>query len=92
MAGARTTCGYGSLWSSPLAATYLTRLVSPATTPAADWMEAKLACNFYIEADVGVPQDIAHFYFVQLISGLSWMHGQGIAHRGQSSSCLFPAG
>ncbi|KAF8241815.1 Pkinase-domain-containing protein [Wilcoxina mikolae CBS 423.85] len=34
-----------------------------------------------IEADVGVPEDIAHFYFVQLISGLSWMHGKGIAHR-----------
>ncbi|KAA8894159.1 kinase-like domain-containing protein [Sphaerosporella brunnea] len=34
-----------------------------------------------IESDAGVPEDIAHFYFAQLISGLSWMHGKGIAHR-----------
>ncbi|CCX11126.1 Similar to Serine/threonine-protein kinase chk1; acc. no. P34208 [Pyronema omphalodes CBS 100304] len=34
-----------------------------------------------IEPDVGLPEDIAHFYFVQMISGLSWMHGKGIAHR-----------
>jgi len=34
-----------------------------------------------IEADAGVPEDIAHFYFAQLVSGLSWMHGKGVAHR-----------
>jgi len=35
-----------------------------------------------IEADVGVPEDIAQFYFAQLVSGLAWMHGKGVAHRG----------
>ncbi|KAK3934958.1 putative serine threonine-protein kinase [Diplogelasinospora grovesii] len=34
-----------------------------------------------IEADVGVQQDIAHVYFLQLISGVSFMHSKGVAHR-----------
>lgn len=34
-----------------------------------------------IEADVGVKQDIAHLYFLQLISGVSYMHSKGVAHR-----------
>ncbi|KAF4634837.1 hypothetical protein G7Y89_g3259 [Cudoniella acicularis] len=34
-----------------------------------------------IEADVGVSQDIAHFYFTQLISGVSYMHSKGVGHR-----------
>lgn len=34
-----------------------------------------------IEADVGVTQDIAHLYFLQLISGVSFMHSKGVAHR-----------
>lgn len=34
-----------------------------------------------IEADVGVPQDIAHLYFLQLVSGVSYMHSKGVAHR-----------
>lgn len=34
-----------------------------------------------IEADKGVSQDIAHLYFLQLISGVSFMHSKGIAHR-----------
>ncbi|KAJ9152132.1 Kinase-like domain-containing protein [Pleurostoma richardsiae] len=34
-----------------------------------------------IEADVGVPEDIAHLYFLQLISGVSFMHSKGVAHR-----------
>ncbi|KAI1001613.1 Serine/threonine-protein kinase [Podosphaera aphanis] len=34
-----------------------------------------------IEADVGVSEDIAHFYFTQLISGVSYMHSKGVAHR-----------
>lgn len=34
-----------------------------------------------IEADVGVRQDIAQVYFVQLISGVSFMHSKGVAHR-----------
>jgi serine/threonine-protein kinase Chk1 len=34
-----------------------------------------------IEADVGVPEDIAHVYFLQLVSGVSFMHSKGVAHR-----------
>ncbi|KIM98008.1 hypothetical protein OIDMADRAFT_182363 [Oidiodendron maius Zn] len=34
-----------------------------------------------IEADVGVSEDIAHFYFTQLISGVSYMHSKGVGHR-----------
>ncbi|KAK3393645.1 kinase-like domain-containing protein [Podospora didyma] len=34
-----------------------------------------------IEADLGVQEDIAHLYFLQLISGVSFMHSKGVAHR-----------
>ncbi|KAI1076170.1 putative serine/threonine protein kinase [Whalleya microplaca] len=34
-----------------------------------------------IEADVGVAEDIAQLYFLQLISGVSFMHSKGVAHR-----------
>lgn len=34
-----------------------------------------------IESDVGVGEDIAHFYFTQLISAVSYMHSKGVAHR-----------
>jgi serine/threonine-protein kinase CHEK1 len=34
-----------------------------------------------IEADVGVPEDIAQIYFMQLIGGVSFMHSKGVAHR-----------
>jgi serine/threonine-protein kinase Chk1 len=34
-----------------------------------------------IEADAGVSEDIAHFYFTQLISGVSYMHSKGVGHR-----------
>lgn len=34
-----------------------------------------------IEADVGVGEDIAHFYFTQLISAVSYMHSRGVGHR-----------
>lgn len=34
-----------------------------------------------IEADEGVGEDIAHFYFKQLVSAVSWCHGKGVAHR-----------
>ncbi|CAD6501574.1 BgTH12-01825 [Blumeria graminis f. sp. triticale] len=34
-----------------------------------------------IEADVGVSEDIAHFYFTQLINGVSYMHSKGVGHR-----------
>ncbi|KAK4160994.1 putative serine/threonine-protein kinase [Cladorrhinum sp. PSN259] len=34
-----------------------------------------------IEADVGVQEDIAHLYFLQLIGGVSFIHSKGVAHR-----------
>ncbi|KAH0556842.1 hypothetical protein GP486_005368 [Trichoglossum hirsutum] len=34
-----------------------------------------------IEADIGVSEDIAHFYFTQLVSGVSYMHSKGVGHR-----------
>ncbi|PCH02842.1 Calcium/calmodulin-dependent/calcium-dependent protein kinase [Penicillium occitanis (nom. inval.)] len=34
-----------------------------------------------IEADAGVGEDIAHFYFTQLISAVSYMHSKGVGHR-----------
>lgn len=34
-----------------------------------------------IEADVGVSEDIAHFYFTQLVGGVSFMHSKGVGHR-----------
>ncbi|OAA39178.1 Calcium/calmodulin-dependent/calcium-dependent protein kinase [Metarhizium rileyi] len=34
-----------------------------------------------IEADVGVREDIAQLYFIQLVSGVSFMHSKGVAHR-----------
>ena len=35
-----------------------------------------------IEADAGVSEDIAHFYFTQLIAGVTYLHGKSISHRG----------
>ena len=34
-----------------------------------------------IEADEGVGEDVAHFYFTQLIGAVSYMHSKGVAHR-----------
>jgi serine/threonine-protein kinase Chk1 len=34
-----------------------------------------------IEADEGVGEDIAHFYFTQLVSAIGWCHEKGVAHR-----------
>ncbi|KAH8730162.1 kinase-like domain-containing protein [Phaeosphaeriaceae sp. PMI808] len=34
-----------------------------------------------IEADEGVEENIAHFYFSQMISAVGYMHSMGIAHR-----------
>ncbi|KAF2872492.1 serine/threonine-protein kinase Chk1 [Massariosphaeria phaeospora] len=34
-----------------------------------------------IEADEGVGEDIAHFYFTQMINAVGYMHSRGIAHR-----------
>ncbi|CAD0108696.1 unnamed protein product [Aureobasidium uvarum] len=34
-----------------------------------------------IEADEGVGEDIAHFYFKQLVNAIAWCHGKGVSHR-----------
>ncbi|KAK6344817.1 Chk1 protein kinase [Orbilia javanica] len=34
-----------------------------------------------IEADVGVQDDIAHYYFQQLLAGTEFIHSKGVAHR-----------
>ncbi|KAF2759730.1 kinase-like protein [Pseudovirgaria hyperparasitica] len=34
-----------------------------------------------IEADEGVGENIAHFYFTQLLSAVGYMHSMGVAHR-----------
>ena len=34
-----------------------------------------------IEADEGVPPDIAHLYFTQLCAAVAWCHDRGVAHR-----------
>ena len=34
-----------------------------------------------IESDVGVGEDIAHCYFTQLVSAVSFMHSKGVGHR-----------
>ena len=34
-----------------------------------------------IESDVGVGEDVAHFYFSQLVAAVEFMHARGVAHR-----------
>ncbi|KIM75310.1 hypothetical protein PILCRDRAFT_827411 [Piloderma croceum F 1598] len=34
-----------------------------------------------IAPDVGVGDDVAHFYFGQLVDGMSYIHNQGVCHR-----------
>ncbi|KAK4988090.1 Chk1 protein kinase [Elasticomyces elasticus] len=34
-----------------------------------------------IEADEGVGEDVAHFYFTQLVSAVGWCHSKSVAHR-----------
>ncbi|KAA1472368.1 CAMK/CAMKL/CHK1 protein kinase [Dentipellis sp. KUC8613] len=34
-----------------------------------------------IAPDIGVGEDIAHYYFLQLLDGLSYIHGEGVCHR-----------
>lgn len=31
--------------------------------------------------DVGVGDDVAHYYFGQLLNGMSYIHNQGVCHR-----------
>ncbi|EME44657.1 hypothetical protein DOTSEDRAFT_172955 [Dothistroma septosporum NZE10] len=61
------------------------RYLSHGNNPAWVWMALELAEGGdlfdKIEADEGVGQDVAHFYFTQLVSAISWCHGKGVAHR-----------
>lgn len=34
-----------------------------------------------IAPDVGVGEEVAHFYFLQLLSALTYVHGEGVCHR-----------
>jgi serine/threonine-protein kinase Chk1 len=34
-----------------------------------------------IEADMGVHENIAHVYFLELVSGVSFIHSKGVSHR-----------
>ncbi|MCJ1281089.1 Chk1 protein kinase [Xylographa opegraphella] len=34
-----------------------------------------------IESDVGVGEDVAHFYFTQLTNAVAFMHSKGVGHR-----------
>ena len=34
-----------------------------------------------IESDVGVGEDVAHLYFTQLVSAVTYMHSKGVGHR-----------
>lgn len=49
------------------------------------WIALELAENGElfdkIEPDLGVDQDVAHFYFTQLINAVGFLHSKGVAHR-----------
>jgi serine/threonine-protein kinase CHEK1 len=59
--------------------------LSSGESPAYAWIAMELASGGdlfdKIEADVGIGEDIAHFYFTQLMSAISYMHSKGVAHR-----------
>lgn len=59
--------------------------LSAGENPAYQWIAMELASGGdlfdKIEADVGVAEDIAHFYFTQMMSAVSYMHSKGVAHR-----------
>ncbi|TKX25432.1 serine/threonine-protein kinase-11 [Elsinoe australis] len=61
------------------------RLLEYGEDPAWHWIAMELAEGGdlfdKIEADEGVPEDVAHFYFRQLIGAVAWCHSKGIAHR-----------
>ena len=35
-----------------------------------------------IQPDVGVDEDLAHWYFCQLLKGVEYLHRNNVAHRG----------
>lgn len=61
------------------------RYISNGSDAAWVWMAMELAEGGdlfdKIEADAGVGEDVAHFYFAQLVSAISWCHSKGVAHR-----------
>lgn len=46
-------------------------------------MELAIAGELFdrIEPDFGVPVDLAHYYYKQLVLGMQYMHSNGVAHR-----------
>lgn len=64
---------------------HIIQLLSHGETPAWHWIAMELADGGdlfdRIEADEGVGEDIAHFYFSQLIAAVGYMHAKGVAHR-----------
>ncbi len=42
-----------------------------------------------IEPDVGIEEEIAHFYFKQLISAVDFIHARGVAHRDLKPENIF---
>ena len=61
------------------------RFLSHGEDPAWVWLALELAEGGdlfdKIEADEGVGEDVAHFYFTQLCSAIAWCHSKGVAHR-----------
>ncbi|KAF2209060.1 hypothetical protein CERZMDRAFT_122248 [Cercospora zeae-maydis SCOH1-5] len=61
------------------------RYIRHGEDPAWVWLALELAEGGdlfdKIEADAGVGEDVAHFYFTQLVSAIAWCHGKGVAHR-----------
>ncbi|KAI9657564.1 MAG: Chk1 protein kinase [Alyxoria varia] len=48
------------------------------------WIAMELASGDLfdkIEADMGIGEDVAHFYFSQLVSAVSYVHSRSVAHR-----------
>ncbi|KAF2150558.1 Pkinase-domain-containing protein [Myriangium duriaei CBS 260.36] len=61
------------------------RLLNYGEDPVWYWLALELAEGGdlfdKIEADEGVPEEVAHFYFKQLMSAVAWCHSRGVAHR-----------
>ncbi|GAM83994.1 hypothetical protein ANO11243_019840 [Dothideomycetidae sp. 11243] len=61
------------------------RLLNYGEDPVWYWLALELAEGGdlfdKIEADEGVPEEVAHFYFKQLMNAVAWCHSKGVAHR-----------
>jgi len=60
------------------------QFLSTGEDPVWTWIAMELAEGDLfdkIEADEGVGEDVAHFYFSQLVSAVGYMHSRNVAHR-----------